>query len=217
MTEAHQKNQQLVREVADSYYDVLTNRNTAHPRHLVLFSGIPGSGKSTVARTITGELKGVLVSNDDIRDLIVRVAPTITTSTREKMKMGVVTALLERLATIPNGLVVNDASVDRGYDYYANWAQKYGYSIILFRMDVPRSVIERRIDSRGDTGYRNASDSLANLNNWWTQWEEFGKTCKPTMTITKNTSIDDALEVVRHQLADKRYSTSESFSTHPIP
>lgn len=215
MTEAHQKIQRLVKEVADSYYDVLANRNTVNPRYLVLFSGVPGSGKSTIARAITDELRGVLVSNDDIRDLIVRIAPT-TTATREKVKLDVVTALLERLPTIPNGLVVNDASVDRGYDYYADWAQKYGYRIIVFRMDMPRSVIEQRIQGRGDTGYRNASDSLANLDNWWEQWEEFGKTCKPTMTITENTSIDDVLEVVRYQLADKRYSTSESFSMHPI-
>lgn len=186
--------------IADSYYRALPNKEVAHPRYLILFSGVTGSGKSTIARAIEQQLRAVRISNDDIREDIIEKYPAIDSATREKTKLEAVTAILEQLPNEPNGLVVNDASCDRGYDYYNNWATKFGYTILLLRIDLPRKLIEQRIRDRGDKGYRDTARSLDLLDTWWRQWEEFGSLHKADLVVTQRTEIDEIIDAVRSKL-----------------
>ena len=185
-----------LKDLADSYYASLPNKNVRQPKRVVLFSGVAGSGKSTVARTIEKELHAVRVSNDDIRDRIVATYPTIGVEDREQAKFDMGTEILERLASKTSGLIVIDASCDRGYDHYRSWATKHGYAIVLLRMDIPRTLIEQRLHKRGDQGHRGVARSLGMLDTWWRQWELFGKEHTPDLIISPETPIEEVLRVV---------------------
>lgn len=191
---------QLVTDITDAYYASLTNKHQKHPKRVVLFSGVAGSGKSTVARAIEENLRGIRLSNDDVRDRITTAVPAIDLMTREEIKLQIATALLERVVYEANGLVVIDVACDRGYDYYKQWSEKYGYRIILLRMDVPRDIIEERIQSRGKLGYRDVDASLEMLDTWWRQWEDFGKSQTPDLVITPSIPIEKVLKVVEASL-----------------
>ncbi len=184
--------------LAKKYYASLPNRNLRCQKCIVLFSGVPGSGKSHIARSIERERGAIRISNDDIRDLIVAENPNITIAERERIKLDVATALLRLLETSPNGLVVFDASCDRpgGYEFYRDWADQHGYRVVLLRMDVPRATIEQRIHQRGDTGYRKAGQSLANLDVWWKEWEAFCKRQKPDLIVTSDTPVGRVLGLI---------------------
>lgn len=160
-------------------------------------SGVPGSGKSTIARVIEKELLAIRLSNDEIRDRIVASNPAISQEDRERAKLIIATELLERLADEPNGLIVIDASCDRGYDDYWSWADEHKYHTVLLRMDVPKSIIEERLHERGHLGYRNTTDSLAMLDTWWYQWETLGKERVADLIIKQSTPIEVVLESVR--------------------
>lgn len=190
-------NKKLIEDIANSYYAELGNRKVRQPRYIVLFSGVVGSGKSTIARAIEYKLHAVRVSNDEIRDRIMATAPTIQAKIREEAKFKVGKAVMSRLAQETSGLIVVDASCDRGFDEYYGSAKRNGYRVILLRLEIPRDVIERRIRERGDLGYRDVTRSLTMLDTWWQQWETFGKMHKPDMAITQETDIKDVLKLVK--------------------
>lgn len=185
-----------LKDLADTYYASLPNKNVNQPKRVVLFSGVAGSGKSTVARAIEKELHAVRVSNDEIRDSIVAAYPMIGVEDREQAKFDIGTEVLKRLANKTSGLIVIDASCDRGYDHYRSWATKHGYAIVLLRMDVPRAVIEQRLHERGNQGHREVARSLGKLNTWWKQWEMFGEEHTPDLIITPDTPTREVLTVV---------------------
>ncbi|HET8670778.1 MAG TPA: ATP-binding protein [Candidatus Saccharimonadales bacterium] len=186
----------LVQRLTNEYYDSLPNKEVRQAKRIVLFSGVVGSGKSTIARAIEQELKAVRVSNDEIRERITASNPEIESAQREKLKLKIGNDVLERLANETSGLIVVDASCDRGYDDYRAWAEKHGYRIILLRIDVPRDVIEQRIRERGNRGHRSIEGSLAHLNTWWWQWEAFGREHTPDMLITPDTPVEDIIRAV---------------------
>src|SRR5665647_208781 len=121
--------QKTITDITDAYYGALPNKEVRQPKRVVLFSGVAGSGKSTIARAIEKELRAIRLSNDEIRDRIVAMCPDITPEEREQMKFEIGTDVLERLAKRTNGLIAIDASCDRGYDHYQLWAAMHGYSI----------------------------------------------------------------------------------------
>jgi predicted kinase len=189
-------------DIANDYYNALPNKEAKQPRCVVLFSGVVGSGKTTIARAIEQNLQAVRVSNDEIRERITTANPAIEPARREELKLKIANEVMERLANETSGLIVIDASCDRGYDdYHQAWLEKHGYRIILLRMDVPRDVIERRIRERGDQGHRSVEGSLAHLDTWWRQWEIFGKKHAPDMVITPGTPIKEVIETVKRHNA----------------
>jgi predicted kinase len=187
---------QTITDITDAYYDALPNKEVRQPKRIVLFSGVAGSGKSTIARAIEKELHAVRLSNDEVRDCIVAACPTVAPKEREQAKFDVGTNILERLAERTSGLLVIDASCDRGYDHYKMWATKHGYSVVLLRMDIPRTAIEQRLHDRGIQGYRDTARSLAMLDTWWQQWEAFGSEHTPDLVVTPETPIEKVLKVV---------------------
>lgn len=185
-------------DITSEYYDALPNKKVRQPKYIILFSGVVGSGKTTIARAIERDLQAVRVSNDEIRSHITASYPAIGPAQREELKLKIGGKVLERLARETSGIIVVDASCDRGYDTYRRWAKKHGYRIILLRMDVPRDVIELRIRERGDQGHRRVESSLAHLDTWWRQWEVFGKEHTPDIVITPETPTAKIIETIRN-------------------
>ncbi len=108
----------LVANISNAYYAQLANKDVRQPKRIVLSSEVPGSGKSTIAQAIERNLHAVRVSNDEIRDRITAAAPTIQPAMREKTKFKIGTEVMARLARETSGLIVVDASCDRGFDEY---------------------------------------------------------------------------------------------------
>lgn len=191
-------NDLLISEIADAYYASIPNKDVRQPKRVVLFSGVPGSGKSTVAKAIQAQLKATHLSNDEVRDCIVAAEPGVGEVERERAKFDIGMEILERLGAETHGLVVVDASCDRGFDVYRDWASRHGFRIVLFRMDIPKDVIRQRLSERGNQGYRDVRRAVSMLDTWWSQWETFGASHQPDMTITMETQIDAIInEVIR--------------------
>ncbi|HSX30262.1 MAG TPA: AAA family ATPase [Candidatus Saccharimonadales bacterium] len=185
-------------DIANEYYNALSNKDVHQSKCVVLFSGVVASGKSTIARAIEQSLQAVRVSNDEIRSRITAANPAIEPAQREQLKLKIGNEVLERLANETSGLIAVDASCDRGYDDYRAWAEKRGYRIVLLRMDMSRDVIEQRIRERGNQGHRSVEGSLAHLDTWWQQWEAFGREHTADMIITPETPIAKVIETVKN-------------------
>jgi predicted kinase len=191
-----------VEGIVEDYVETLPNTSVPHPKCLVLLSGIVGSGKSTLARAIEQNLQAVRLSNDELRERIVTVEPSIALAPREAAKFKAATEVRERLRNAANGLVVIDASCDRSFDHYRTWAAVNGYRLVLLRLQVDRAEIERRLHARGDTSTKKAVRMIEMLDTWWREWEKFGETHRPDMFITPTTPSERVVDLIRRIVAE---------------
>ena len=191
--------EETIQHVANDYYASLSHKKVYQPRCLVIFSGVPGSGKTTIARALEERLKAVRLSNDNIRTRIVAADPGIKREGQERAKFIVANKVLDRLAKEAHNIIVIDASCDRGYDEYSTWAEKHGYKLVLVRLEISREVIMQRLEKRlAEDGASTIKRSgwFEKIDLWWQQWESFSKQHKADVTLDDTTSIATAVSQV---------------------
>lgn len=142
-----------------------------NPRCLILFSGAPGMGKSTVALHLEGELHALRISSDEIRTLLQQNDLPIKLI-NEYLRFSL--AELQKISS--NRTIILDTSVDRTYDEYTAFAQKNDYGTFLIRMQLSRQDAEERIRNR-DEG--NADAILNGADVLWKDYELFGRRYSP--------------------------------------
>ena len=61
---------ELFADVFQSHLQILKHLDVANPRLLVMFSGTPGMGKTTVAKKLEDHLQAIRLSTDEARSLL---------------------------------------------------------------------------------------------------------------------------------------------------
>lgn len=116
---------------------------------IVTFSGCIGSGKTTLAKHIEEEFKGVRTNHDDIREIINNIINPKTDAEKQQALINYNIYLSNCLSREKNGFVILDASTDREYELLKKFAEKYGYKVFVIRMDLSKNTIVNRINKRG--------------------------------------------------------------------
>lgn len=144
-----------------------------HDRFLVVFSGTPGMGKTTVAKEIEKRFHGVRICADEVRAIIRELGksdeePYFRISVEEYFPW-----LLRKLdKEYPNHLLILDRSIDRQYDTYLPFTQKFSYPVFLIRLNISREVARERIRQRGIE----VEWFLERFDKFWEDYERFGQT-----------------------------------------
>jgi predicted kinase len=173
-------------EILDrDFYDKIKNKDVKNGRRLMIcFSGIPGSGKTTLARKIEERYQGVRLTKDDARTLVYQNEEIKDVHDVEDILDEYVEKMMEKVAKLPNGLVVMDASVDRHFDKYREWADKYDYKRFLIKVETPSEVItERWSRDKDESTYKWFMEQLGR---WTNDFESFGKQTKPDFVWKNN-------------------------------
>jgi len=166
-------------EILDrDFYDRIENKDVKNGHRLmVCFSGIPGSGKTTLAKKIEDRYQGVRVTKDDARMLVYQNEEIKDVQDVEDIMDEYMKTLMDRLPKLPNGLLVVDSSVDRKFDLYKDWAEKNGYKIFLIRLETPSEVItERWSRDKDESTYK---WFMNQLERWTNDFERFGNQAEP--------------------------------------
>lgn len=131
-------------DVFQKHLQILKHLDVANPRLLIMFSGTPGMGKTTVAKELEDELQAIRLSTDEARFFL--QASGLNTTLAD----AYLDWCLQKVTEISsNHLIILDRSVDRTYPGYLKFAKSYGYDTFLVRMQVPRPIVEERIRKRG--------------------------------------------------------------------
>jgi len=145
-------------ETDSTIYNVLRrrqqNRDVSHPVGAILFCGIPGSGKTTLAQRLVRDLQAQYVHNDSARELA-------NANGVKKFKPKAVSEALVRtiLAEDANKLIVFDATIDHSWrDRLAFWAENSVPTVII-RLNINPEDALARIQKRG----RADTDALTEL------------------------------------------------------
>ncbi|HXF28433.1 MAG TPA: dual specificity protein phosphatase family protein [Chlamydiales bacterium] len=139
-------------------------------RFIIGFSGVPGMGKSTLAKGLEEYFHAIRLSSDDARDLLRRHALS------PRYADAFLSFCLEELLKVsPNGLFILDRSVDRTWDRYLEFAGDHGFGTFIVRLKLPIELVNRRIKARG----RDVEPLLRNLKGSWKDYEFFLQRHKP--------------------------------------
>ncbi len=110
---------------------------------LVVFSAIPGSGKSELTKRLVRDYGFVRIANKDIRESIAK------TGHEDDVNIGEYTLwLFDKLTADKKASIVFDRNIDQWYTPSKEWAEKNGYRYVLVRIDVQREILEQRLLQR---------------------------------------------------------------------
>ena len=167
---------EVQRQLAEEYLAVMKDRGLPHRRVCIIFSGVPGSGKTTLAQKLAYDLKAQYIRHDDIRTLARKHGYNLAKLTISSISRIVMDTIMEQDA---NKFVIVDASLDRTWPLFFEHTREHEALPIVIRLDVPREVIEKRIAARpkGDFG------SVTNLDTFFDQFENSKKHVQATMTL----------------------------------
>jgi predicted kinase len=115
-------------------------------KFLITFSGVPASGKTTLAKRLASDLLAHRISNDEIRELIESHGVSLEGIVIGQISRRVIEEILRSSA---NKTVVVDSSIDRTWPAFFETAEKAGAKPFVIRMNASREKIERRLEARG--------------------------------------------------------------------
>lgn len=176
----------------------LPNKEKSNPKFLILFSGTPGMGKTTIAKKLEEHFQAIRLSTDEARLLL--KANNLSPALADSYIEWCLHAIYKEL---PNQLIILDRSVDRTYPTYLQFAKDFGYNTFLVRMDVQRSIVEGRIRQRG----RDVHELLQAADRSWNDFEQFGKKYSSNFHFVNNASLDEPLSQLISILSEKIDST----------
>jgi predicted kinase len=135
----------LNKKFASEYTSLLKNRDVDHRRVILTFSGVPGSGKTTLARRLAMDLRAQYVQHDQIRQMI-------TAEGYEPMDFSIQTIshliIDEIMNNDRNKFVILDASIDRAWPTFFRHVAEWGISPIVIRLNVSHTIIKQRLQER---------------------------------------------------------------------
>lgn len=140
---------------------------------IVTFAGIPGSGKTTIAKLLEEKLHALRVSSMDVqRELEKESGKVLYEGIIEDKRRKIIEILDEIADKSPNKLIILDKGIERTYKNILNWAYEHNYEMITIALDCPESILEERLNTREG---KSATNYLANMNRWVEEYNLFMK------------------------------------------
>jgi len=164
-----------------------TSRTRIKPT-LVVFSAIPGSGKSELTKRLVSEHNFLRIANKDVRELIAKTHHEDDVSVE-----GYTLWLLDNLTEQTKYSIVFDRNIDQWYTPSKEWAERNGYRYVLVRIDVQREILEQRLLEREKDREAKAFEVL---DFYAKQHEEIGIQIDPSITLSDNYDLDAAAKAI---------------------
>ena len=107
---------------------------------LVVFSAIPGSGKTELTKRLERDYGFLKIANKDIRNAIEQTGHT------EDVVIGSYTLwLFDKLVEHGPRSIVFDRNIDQWYEPAKAWATKNAYKFVIVRIEVAHTKLQKRL------------------------------------------------------------------------
>lgn len=162
---------------------------------LVVFSAVPGSGKSELTKRLVANYGFSRVANKDIRDAIKQAGHA------DDVVIGDYTLwLLDKLAQQGPRSIVFDRNIDQWYEPIKEWAHRNNHKFIVVQIEVSRDTIEKRLHVReGDK----VSHVLSVLDFYQDQHSRLSETIQANVVLKEDYNLDDAAKLIAEYVHNK--------------
>jgi len=137
--------QDIHEQLAEAYIQALPFRAVHHPRIFLQFSGMPGSGKTVLARRLATDLQAQYIRHDDIREEVRSRGINSDTVHIPSVSKLIVNFIMQH---DNNKLIILDSSIDHNWQRYFEHVKELHALPLIIRMDVPTERIKDRIQAR---------------------------------------------------------------------
>lgn len=178
-----------------SYYGkhIHTEGNIRKPV-LIVFSAIPGSGKSELSKLLERNYGFLRITNKDIRTAIEAASLDETVS-----PIAYTSWLLDTLINRRTYGIVFDRNIDQVFEPIQQWCVRNDYKLITVRIDVDRHLLHERLMKReGDS----EADAFKVLDFYASQHAGIKKTIYPSVTLENDYNLIDAANQIAHLAID---------------
>jgi len=152
---------------------------------LVVFSAIPGSGKSELTKRLVHDYGFLRIANKDIREAVEKSGITDGASIIGPYTLW----LLDKLTREHRPSIVFDRNIDQWYEPSKAWAEAHGYEYVLVRIDVAREILERRLMMReGDP----QAKAFEMLDFYYAQHMQSQSLMSPSLTLRDDYDLNAA-------------------------
>lgn len=136
-----------------NYFYTLPNIDEDNPKLLVVFASGNAVGKSTLARKIADQFRGVRLENDEIKRVLLQKFPELAeTDTLHNLTWQYSMSLYRRLDSMTrNGLIIRDGIITWYFDLILPIFDASGYKMFTIAYDLSEAKMRELIHARGDT------------------------------------------------------------------
>ena len=159
---------ELIEKTYLEHVKQLNNLGVVNDKLLICFSGIPGSGKTTIAKILEERYKAVRIRGDDIR----KILKSIDSEADLDEDLNKYIAWFFENYSFKNKLIVLDSGIDRRYEQIIGFAENEGFEVFIIRLEVSREILEKRIFDK-----KNCRDPHfdSEIDRWEEEWRKFGE------------------------------------------
>ncbi|MCH7567860.1 MAG: AAA family ATPase [Nanoarchaeota archaeon] len=156
---------------------------------IICFSGIPGSGKTSLAKILEKRYKGVRINSHRIGEIMQELVSKGVINENiagRKLQVDYQIWLLEA-HLFTNNLIILDSGIDRKYNEVFEIARRKGYEIFIIRLNVSEKNLRKRILIRNK---ENARNYFKSFNKWKREFKEFGKKVNSNIILENEGEVD---------------------------
>lgn len=165
---------------------------------LVTFAGVPGSGKTVIARRLEKELRGIRINSIDVEKAYVALGNERDIS----VKRAYIDWLMNKIVKeFKNKTIILDKGIERTHEEILKWVEENNYEIFVIGLDCSRETLERRIKEReGD----NAKYYLAEMDRWVREYKKYKRLNISDIEInTEEGNINEWVKEILNGMAEK--------------
>lgn len=139
-------NKEKYNKISERLFPKLKNINRINPPFIITFSGVPGCGKTSLAKILEKRYNGVRINNDYIRRIIDKEKLTTTSKEMEDFLQNYNEYLIKNYP-FKNKLIILDKSMDRMYNRFIEVFKSKNLEYFVIRLDILN--IERALKMLG--------------------------------------------------------------------
>ncbi len=159
--------------ISENLFSKLKNVNILHSPFIIAFSGVPGCGKTSLAKILEEKYKAVRINNDFIREIIRKRKLTNSEEKDEQLLQDYNHHLIENYP-FKNKLIILDKSMDRRYKQFIKLFKSKNLRYFIIRLNIPdirtalkllgkREKITNQVKNSMERWFREYNDCCSNL------------------------------------------------------
>ena len=172
--------------IFEKHLSVLHYTDVRNKKLLICFAGVPGSGKTYLARLIEDKYNGIRLSNDEVREIIVDILGKDDEENRERLLHEYLGYFISHFKS-PNGLIILDSGIERKYDRVKEMANKYKFKIFVINVDASLDRVRDRIALRPKHDREHFEREIGR---WTKEYRDFISKVKVDFTFGSEGDVD---------------------------